>query len=173
MIVHLKYACCGVEHAVYVGQGSQDASLASDASEASQNRLGCSKQACVCFVHMHASAAFTWLWTSGCVCQGGCMAAGKCSVCDSLPVGSLSRCCLAGGSSVSQGVSWLMGVCPHLTPGASSSPWVWPSPGDIPDTYNKKNKSDVSHGENIKARRNLSWTLDTLDLHKQAVGEWP
>lgn len=64
--------------------------------------------------------------TCACVCE--------CCACDSLPVGSASRCCLAGGSSVSHGVSWFIGVCPHLTPGASSSPGAWLSPGDSPET---------------------------------------
>lgn len=64
-----------------------------------------------------------------------------------LPEGSPSRCCLAGGSSVSHGVSWLMGVCPHLTPGASSSPGVWPSPGERPETCGRKKRTHT-HTQN-------------------------
>lgn len=44
--------------------------------------------------------------------------------CHSLPVLSFSLSCLLGGSSVSQGVDWLMGVCPHLTLGARTGPAV-------------------------------------------------
>lgn len=64
-------------------------------------------------------------------------------VCVSVPMGSQSLCCcLAGGSSVSQGVSWLMGVCPHLTPGANSRPGAWLSlsPGDTPDTWEREER---------------------------------
>lgn len=48
---------------------------------------------------------------------------------------SLSLCCLAGGSSVSHGVDWLIGVWPHLTPGAKRRPGVWFSPGERPAAF--------------------------------------
>lgn len=48
------------------------------------------------------------------------------------PVVSLSLCCLVGGSSVSHGVDWLMGVWPHLTPGANRRLGVCVSPGERP-----------------------------------------
>lgn len=49
-----------------------------------------------------------------------------------IPVVSLSLCCLVGGSSVSHGVDWLMGVWPHLTPGANRRLGVCVSPGERP-----------------------------------------
>lgn len=149
MIVYVKYACFGGKHGFYVGQGSQDASLAL----ASQSCLGYSQWVCVqvcvqvcgpcTYIHLLCTYKLTSVGTGGCVYQYICMCVCKRCLCDSLPVGSLSRCCLVGGSSVSHGVSWLIGVCPHLTPGASSSPWVWLSPGDRPETWRTETKTSL------------------------------
>lgn len=60
----------------------------------------------------------------------------------SLPVISFSLICFAGGSSVSQGVDWLMGVCPQRTLLARTWPGVCVPAAGCPETcFNKRNIS--------------------------------
>lgn len=103
-----------------------------------------------CKLHAYTCCKLAWQWCEArhlirkympCVCAWG-----------PLPPGSPSRCCLAGGSSVSQGVSWLMGVWPHLTPGASSRPELWLSP----ETCRTTNKP-------IRSQQNQQPTLSTTN----------
>lgn len=54
MFVYVKYACCGGKRVSYVGQSSQDVSLALDASGAGQSHLGCSTRVCKCVDGVHA-----------------------------------------------------------------------------------------------------------------------
>lgn len=133
-----QYALVG-GRAFYVEQSNKDVSYVLDA--AGQRCWGC----CACTTCMSSSAVNRPTSVSkGTGWNAETFCSRKCCTCDfGLPEGSLSRCCLAGGSSVSQGVSWLMGVCPHLTPGASSSPGVWLSPGERPETCrNRKHRCD-------------------------------
>lgn len=75
--------------------------------------------------------------------------------CEDVPVVSFSLCCLVGGSSVSHGVAWLMGVWPHLTPGANRRLWVWVSPGERPDAC----------GQNTRRWEDMTeWLLSTVNL---------
>lgn len=152
MNVYEMYPCCGGKHSFYVGRANQDVSLVLDARGACQRCLSWS----VCVLASKWFKTFIPInsyqvepakcvkvpskFSEACVCSL-CV----CFACDSLPPGSLSRSCLAGGSSVSQGVSWLMGVCPHLTPGASSSPGVWLSPGERPETCRRAIKTKASN----------------------------
>lgn len=51
MFVYVKYACCGGKRVSYVGQSSQDVSLALDASGAGQSHLGCSTRVWTGYMH--------------------------------------------------------------------------------------------------------------------------
>lgn len=159
-------ACCGSNNVyTHIGQVVRDASLASDANAAAQRCVSVRSMYCT-WKHLTRLGKRwykTYIVISSLHAELESMSLSGCSrpVCvrrnvyDSLPVGSLSRCCLAGGSSVSHGVSWLMGVCPHLTPGASSSPGVWLSPGDKPETCSNDNQHWLEQHTRTEVKKNM------------------
>lgn len=70
---------------------------------------------------------------------------------------SLSRICLDGGSSVSQGVDWLMGVCPHRM--LVVRPWEGLSALEMPGAWGE---AEGKEGK-FYLSRSLFW--DHLQFH--------